>query len=256
MHSPADDHDTDDRRALQRLCVGTRVVRPVGELIRFVVSPDGVLTPDLRRKLPGRGTWVTANRRALLDAVRKKAFGRSLKTSVEVPPDLVDMVERLIERSALDMLSMANKAGLVVAGFAKVLEHIKAHAAAAVIQACDGAPDGARKLAAALRRSYLDRKPPVLITNFSSSHLDLALGRANVIHAALGAGPATTGFLVRVAALAFWHDGELATAKLADEAESGPRAVDETSTRDARPATDETLILDGIPGRPAGFGTE
>jgi predicted RNA-binding protein YlxR (DUF448 family) len=256
MHVSAGDHHTDDRRALQRLCAATRVVRPVGELIRFVVSPDGVLTPDLKRKLPGRGVWVTATRAALLDALRKKAFTRSLKTPVEVPPDLVPMVEQLIERSALDMLAMANKAGLVVAGFAKVLERIEGRRAAAVIQACEGAPDGARKLAAAIRRSYVNEEPPAFITNFSSAHLDLALGRANVIHAALGAGPATTGFLIRVAALAFWHDGELATAKLAGAAESRPRAADEPSTRDARPATDGTLTLDGIPGRPAGFGTE
>ena len=36
-------------------------MKPVDELIRFVVGPDGVV-PDLKRKLPGRGLWVTAER--------------------------------------------------------------------------------------------------------------------------------------------------------------------------------------------------
>src|SRR5262245_35414502 len=96
----------DDRQALERLCVATRLVRPVRDLIRFVASPDGVLTPDLKRRLPGRGAWVTASRAAFLEAVRKKAFARALKRPVEVPTDLADRIEALLERAALDMLSL------------------------------------------------------------------------------------------------------------------------------------------------------
>src|SRR2546423_10135785 len=125
----------DDRQSLERLCVATRLVRPVGELIRFVASPDGVLTPDLKRKLPGRGAWVTASRAAFLEAVRKKAFARALKRPVDVPADLADTIAALLERRALDMLALANKAGLVVAGYAKVMERIEAGRAVAVIQA-------------------------------------------------------------------------------------------------------------------------
>jgi uncharacterized protein len=91
----------DDRKALERLCVATREVKPVGGLIRFVVSPDGVLTPDLKRKLPGRGVWVTATRAAVEQAVRKHLFVRSLKSSVDVPSDLGAKVELLLERSVL-----------------------------------------------------------------------------------------------------------------------------------------------------------
>lgn len=256
MEPRPDAFDKDDRRALERLCVSTRIVRPVDELIRFVESPDGILTPDLRRKLPGRGTWVTACRSAVVDAVKRKAFPRSLKAQVAIPPDLADQIERLLDRAALDMLGMANKAGLVVAGFAKVMERIEARRAAAIIQAPEGARDGSRKLASAVHRAYFDGTPPVFITNFASAHLDLALGRTNVIHAALGTGPATTGFLARVAAIAFWHDGALASAEDGGEPGSRPLTADEPSMRDARPATDGTLNLHGRPGRPAGFGTE
>jgi predicted RNA-binding protein YlxR (DUF448 family) len=228
----------DDRKALERLCVATREVKPVDELLRFVVSPAGVLTPDLKRKLPGRGVWVTATRAAVDEAARKRLFARSLKSPVDVPADLGAMVELLLERSVVDMLSLANKAGLVVAGFAKVVERIEAGRAVAVISAPEGAPDGLRKLAAAARRTYLDGEQPVFITNLSSAHLDLALGRTNVIHAALGAGPVSTGFLDRAAALAFWRDGDPADPRSAQARKPPPNAGDENSTRDAPPATD------------------
>ena len=53
--------DTGPRaQELERMCVATRTVRPVDDMIRFVVGPDGEAVPDLKRKLPGRGVWVTA----------------------------------------------------------------------------------------------------------------------------------------------------------------------------------------------------
>ena len=95
-------------------------VTPVGDLIRFVVAPDGSVVPDLKRRLPGRGVWVTATRHALAEAVTRKVFARGFKRDVRVAPDLVDVTERLLERAALDALAIAHKAGRVAAGFAKV----------------------------------------------------------------------------------------------------------------------------------------
>jgi len=233
--------DGDDRRARERLCVATRVVRPVGELVRFVPSPDGVLTPDLKRVLPGRGVWVTATRRTFEEAARKKAFARSLKRPVTLPEGLADIIDKLLERAALDMLSFANKAGLVASGHAKVMERIEARGAVAVIQAVDGAEDGARKLASATRRAYVEARAPVLITNFRSADLDLALGRTNVIHAALAAGPAVSGFLERVVALDFWRDGPLAQAEDGTAGKSTLQADDEPTSQDAPPATDGVI---------------
>ena len=43
----------------ERSCVVTRVVKAPEDLIRFVAGPDGVIVPDLRRKLPGRGVWTS-----------------------------------------------------------------------------------------------------------------------------------------------------------------------------------------------------
>ena len=54
-----------DRSATVRMCAVARQVRPIDELIRYVVSPSGEVIPDLKRKLPGRGLWISASRGAV-----------------------------------------------------------------------------------------------------------------------------------------------------------------------------------------------
>ena len=135
----------------ERLCAVTRAVKPVDELIRFVVGPDGVVA-DLKRKLPGRGLWVTGDRATLKDAVARNVFARGFKREVRVTPELIEQTERLLVRAALDALAIAGKAGLVAAGFAKVEAAITRDAIVGVIHAADAAPDGVAKLAGALRR--------------------------------------------------------------------------------------------------------
>jgi uncharacterized protein len=184
--------------ASERTCVATRVVLAPDALIRFVVGPEAVLVPDLRRKLPGRGVWVALSRLAVLEAIRRKAFERSLKTKVSVPALLADEIDALMVRDCVQSLSMANKAGLVTTGFAKVESQIGAGRVAALIEASDGAEDGKRKIAQAIRRTHGENAPDVhVVTSFEGSDLELALGRVHVIHAALAPGPATEGFLHR-----------------------------------------------------------
>src|SRR4030081_3726184 len=97
-----------------------REVRPIDELIRFVVSPQGGVIPDLKRKLPGRGLWVSASHRAVAEAVRRNQFNKGFKRDVRVAPTLVADTEALLVRSAIEALAMAAKAGQVVSGFSKV----------------------------------------------------------------------------------------------------------------------------------------
>ena len=98
--------------------------------------------PDLARKLPGRGVWVSCERAHVATAVKTKAFARSLKRPVTVPADLADSVEALLLRRALAALSMANKAGLVLAGFAKIDAAIAAGEVRALLHAAEAAADG------------------------------------------------------------------------------------------------------------------
>jgi hypothetical protein len=165
-------------------------------MIRFVVGPQGDAVPDLKCKLPGRGLWVTASRTALAEAVRHKAFARGFRREVRVPPDLVERTEHLLARAALDALAVAGKAGRVVTGFAQVEAALARPEVVAILHAADAARDGVRKLDAACRRVRTDA-PLVVIDTFKSDQLDLALGRSNVIHAALLAGSASATFLAR-----------------------------------------------------------
>src|SRR5262245_31963337 len=120
----AGDGERDDRAAPVRLCAVTRVRYPVEDLLRFVLAPDGTIVPDLVRRLPGRGVWVEARREVVTGAVRRKVFARSLQRQVVVADDLPDQVERLMTRRLAEAVSLANKAGLLVTGFAKVDELI------------------------------------------------------------------------------------------------------------------------------------
>jgi uncharacterized protein len=182
--------------ATSRLCVATRTVRPVAELIRFVAGPEG-LVPDLKHRLPGRGVWVTARRADLETAIKRHAFQKRLRTEVRVPAGLADIVDGLLERAALDALSIAHKASLVVMGFVKVEAAIAERPVVALLQAREAAADGTRKLAAALARRVATAGSTEIVTSFTTAQLDLALGRLNVVHAALLAGRAGETFLAR-----------------------------------------------------------
>jgi predicted RNA-binding protein YlxR (DUF448 family) len=189
----------------ERLCAVTRVVKPVDDLIRFVIGPQGVV-PDVKRKLPGRGLWITADRQTVADAVARKVFARGFKQDVHVEPALAELTERLLTSSVLDALAIVGKSGLAVTGFAKVEAALARDRVAAVLHAAEAAADGVAKLAAALRRSA-DAEQVALIAQFASHQLSLALGRPNVIHAALLAGPATSTFLTRFARLGRFRAG-------------------------------------------------
>jgi predicted RNA-binding protein YlxR (DUF448 family) len=193
----------------ERLCVSTREVKPVSTLIRFVVGPDGEAVPDLKRKLPGRGVWITATRAALAEAIRRNAFGRGFDRKVKIPPDLLETTERLLERAALDALAIAGKAGQIVTGFGKVEAALARDNVRALLHASDAAPDGVRKIGqAARRRAEEDGRQIGVIATFASVQLDLALARPNVVHAALLAGPASETFLARCARLDRFRAGE------------------------------------------------
>lgn len=175
---------------LERFCIVTRETRDPSELIRFVCAPDGSVTPDLKRKLPGRGAWTTA-RADIVARATAKMFSRALKREAKVPSDLADLVERLLRRDAIQALSLANKAGRVVTGHDKVAETVTAGRAIALLHAREAAENGRRKLNGAARGAI------AILTPFDSEEMDLALGRIHVIHAALTVGAVSDACLAR-----------------------------------------------------------
>ncbi|HZP76201.1 MAG TPA: RNA-binding protein [Pseudolabrys sp.] len=184
--------------ASERTCALTRTQKPTGEMVRFVVGPDGKVVPDVRRKLPGRGLWITATQDALREAIKRNLFSRGFKKEVRVGTELVEQTGELLARAALDALAIAGKASLVVTGFSKVEAALGSEKLVGLLHAADGAADGKRKIDAALRRqSPLPEGRVEIVGGFTSAQLDLALGRLNVVHAALLAGSASETFLAR-----------------------------------------------------------
>jgi uncharacterized protein len=205
--------------ASPRLCIATREVKPSDQMIRFVVGPDRVVVPDLKRKLPGRGVWVTARRDVVVTAVNYRAFQRGFKGDVEVSKNLPEHVEQLLERAVLDALAIAHKAGAVVTGFAKVETAIETAEIVALLHAADASTEGRRKLTAAVKRRFADNVEAIVtMTRFASTQLDLALGRPNVVHAALLAERASDTVLARWRLLEYFRIGD-------PDRESDPKQV-------------------------------
>lgn len=184
----------------ERQCAVSRQVLPVSRLIRFVLDPDGQVVPDLKRTLPGRGVWLTAAADTVTAAEKqaKRVFGRGFKTETRFEPGLAGRVDALMERAALQALSITRKAGEVVTGFAKVEAALRQEPVIGLLHASDAASDGIRKLTAVAAKEMETANGCSVVRLFDSTQLDLALGRSNVIHAALLAGRASENFLSRV----------------------------------------------------------
>src|SRR5947207_14045299 len=106
------DHDLDngprtERSATMRMCAVSREVRPIDELIRFVISPQGDIVPDLKRKLPGRGMWIAASRQMVAEAVRRHQFSKAFKRELRTPQTLPSDIEVLLVRSVMEALGIA-----------------------------------------------------------------------------------------------------------------------------------------------------
>lgn len=208
----------------ERTCIVTRKTRSPEELMRFVAGPDGTVVPDLKRNLPGRGCWVTADRLSIDKAVRKGLFARALHASVTASPELGLVVDELMARSALGALGLARKAGAVALGAAKVESTVRSGRVAAVLHAQEAAEDGIRKITAA--RNFVvhagGRTIPAYRL-FAEQELSLALGGANVIHAAVLDAQAGAAAVKRLDALDRYRSGSMD-----DRATVAARAAEDT----------------------------
>ena len=214
-----------DDSGSERTCIVSGAKGAPETMLRFALAADDSVVPDIRCKLPGRGVWTRLSAEAVRRAAEKRAFSRAFRAQADAPATLAADVDGLLERDALQSLSMANKAGLVVAGAFKVDSAIGNGDVAALIQASDGASDGAQKRAQALRARFGSTGTIALINLFSSSQLGLALGKANVIHAALKSGAATSAFLSRAERLRRYRASEADATTLTNDG-APARAVD------------------------------
>jgi hypothetical protein len=164
----------------ERKCIASGDVQPKQGLVRFVVSPDGLIVPDLAEKLPGRGMWVTADPAALTKAATKGLFARAAKQPVTVPDGLVEQVEMMLARRVVDLISLCRKGGHAVSGYEKVKDWLSKDEAEVLIQASDGSERGKSKLSTPYGGSFIGW--------LTADELGQAFGRQTTIHAALHAG--------------------------------------------------------------------
>ncbi|WP_313137090.1 RNA-binding protein [Paracoccus jeotgali] len=164
----------------ERRCLVTGEVQPKAGLIRLVLGPDGIVVPDLAEKLPGRGFWVTADRQIIDRAVAKGLLSRAAKAPAKAPEDFAALIEAGLARRVTDLISLARKSGLAVAGYEKVKDRLAAGWVKVLLQASDGSERGKGKLWTPEGARWFGC--------LTASELGLAFGRDHVIHSALSRG--------------------------------------------------------------------
>ena len=178
----------------ERKCIVTGESQPKAGLIRFCLGPDDMVVPDILGRLPGRGFYVAADRAAIEKAAKKGLFARAARQPVKVPEGLADLIEALLVRRVVDLISMARKANGAVMGYEKVKDWLASGKARVLVQASDGSERGKTKL-----------RPPEGPNGFigllTAGEMGLAFGRERAIHAALGAGGLTTRVVEEAARL-------------------------------------------------------
>ena len=195
-HNQPVDHGPERNSGSERLCAVSRRCLEPKDLIRFVLSPDGNVTPDLDRRLPGRGVWVGLSRKLVEQAAKTNVFAKSLKTRAIAPADLAERVEALIAKRLTGTLSLANKAGLLVAGFEKVSSLLDKEQVRAIVHGSDAASDGRLKLDRKYKAIQSSRGAQVAIVDvLTIAQMSLAIGRGSVVHAALTPGGLSDRFL-------------------------------------------------------------
>jgi predicted RNA-binding protein YlxR (DUF448 family) len=198
-----------------RRCIATMESRPAAELIRFVLSPDGEVTPDLSARLPGRGAWVGASRAAVDLAVKKGAFSRAFKAQAKAAPDLADRIDALLARRAIDLLGLAKRSGDLILGYEQVRDAVRGGRPACLVEASDGSKDGRGKLLGLARAIHADQGREVPVVGcFSGDEMGMALGRGRVIHACLEQGRFAQAWMGELARLAGFRTVWLSQARI------------------------------------------
>lgn len=199
---PSPDGVSHKKNETVRRCLVTRETLPMDRLIRFCVSPDHALVPDLAHKLPGRGMWVTADRDLIETACAKGLFSKAAHVKVTYPADMDALITMLFVKRLQSLLGLAKKAGLVVTGFEKVAESLRKKQVVCWVEAVDAASDGYEKL------DRLRGGIP-LIQVLTADQTVEAFGTGMCVHTALKSGGAADLFVAEARRFAAYCKNEL-----------------------------------------------
>ena len=170
-----------------RHCIVTGEVLPKSQMVRFVIAPDGVVTPDVKGNLPGRGLWLTARRDMVDKACARKLFSKAGRRRVTLGDDLSDRVEARLAHRCLDLLGISRRAGLAVAGHDKVRAALTFRAKGRgkdlwiLFAASDGSESSCERL-----HAMIPQAPYVEF--FTGAELGAIFGRDRAVHVLAGPG--------------------------------------------------------------------
>lgn len=162
---------------ITRKCIVTGEIKEKSQLLRFVCAPDRQIVPDFYKKLSGKGVYVSNSYQALEQAIRKNLFSKSLHKNARISPNLLQIVENVLHKNALNAISLAKKAGQVVIGLDKVLSALKTEQVAFVLEAQDAGEDGQKKLKHLVENISVYRL-------FTIDELDKTLDKGNTVYLA------------------------------------------------------------------------
>lgn len=200
--------DKRGHKSVERRCLASGETRDPSAMVRFVLSPDGVVTPDIQGKLPGRGAWVSSDRASLEKVIALKGFNRGFKGKALIEGNLIELTERLLERRVLGLITMARKASLIAMGNDQVQSMAREAAIAFRIEASDGSKDGRSKirtLAKAMNREE-ELPDPIVVGCFTADQIGQALGREAIVHAAIRPSKLAKSLKVDVARLSGFRE--------------------------------------------------
>jgi uncharacterized protein len=195
-------------KAPLRTCIVTRETLPQARLLRFVLSPENNVTPDILHKLPGRGAWVKLHKQTLEHVIKKRLFARAFKQEVHVQEGLYDTIIGQMKKGVLEALSLTNRSGLAIAGAFKVQKTIEQEEITAYLHASNGEEDGYRKILALLKRAHPQEmhendqdanerlhfenksvwKKKLISRAFTSQELGKAVGKEDAVHLVIKSG--------------------------------------------------------------------
>ena len=192
----------------ERKCLASGKVTDPSLMIRFVLSPDNVVTPDIMGKLPGRGAWVTADKDALAAVIKNKGFARSFKGKAIVPDDFISFTQDLLVRRVLGLITMARKSGHIHMGYDQVKTAAGEGTLAWRIEAKDGSEDGRSKIRTLSKAvaKELELPLPKVMGCFTNAELSDALSREAAVHVGLPRGRMAKAFGLDAARLAGFCD--------------------------------------------------
>ena len=145
----------------ERTCIVTGQTDQSTSLLKFVLSPDNRLTPDLAEKLPGRGAYVTSDPKNVAEAIKKNRFQRHIGYGESGTPTDVDKIvsslEVLLQNRFVEQLALGRRQGLAIAGSGKLKDLANV---AGLLIASDASPREARQLENSVKPKWVIRDVP------------------------------------------------------------------------------------------------